>query len=54
MKHVSTDLRLLLKRSSKYRMQQIGGCDMGQTNEEQKSCAQNLKRMIQFSNYGTY
>jgi hypothetical protein len=27
---------------------------MGQANEEQNPCAQNLKQMIQLSNYGTH
>jgi hypothetical protein len=35
-------------------MQHTGGWNMGETNEEQKPCAQNLKQMIRLSNYGTY
>ena len=51
---VSRDQRLLLKRSLQYRIQHTGGWDMGQANEEQNPCAQNLKQMNQLSNYGTH
>ena len=53
-KFLSTDQRLLLKRSLQYRIQHIGGWDTRQANQEQNPCDQNLKQMIQVPNYGTH
>ena len=51
---VSINQLLSLKRRFQYRIQHIGGWDMGQANEKQNPCAQNLKQMSQLSNYGTH